>query len=867
MSNKLLVIDGYSFIYRAYHVQPSLTTKKGTPVGALYGFTSMFIKILKDLKPKYVVVVLDSKGKTFRHNIYKEYKKNRPTISDDLIQQLKLLRVLIKAFNISILEKVGFEADDLIATIAKHATEAKQPLIIASSDKDLIQLMSDYIEMYNPIAAQYILSDSVKKKFGTTADKVRDVQALIGDKSDNIPGVKGIGVKIASKLVNKYGSVEAIYKSIDKIENKRYQELLTKNYNNAMLSWCLVGLNKNVKIDYKIEDFRLVSPDVKEISKFLHDYEFNSLIKRVEDLFNLKIADYVKTKLEQDIIVNNNIQEIKTEYEFNQMLSIIEQEGRVSADLRYFNNIIKISFATKNQIFIIDYYQDNILKSNLNSLIHILFADESIKKIVFNLKDFLKIIKCSLKGCEDLFLMSYCINAGKKEDSLIYIINTYSGYNIEESLDQSNVIQYFSECYDRLLELLITSKVLHLYQEIDIPLCYVLNTIEKIGIKVDTVYLRELSQEFSNEISQLENKIFTFTGQVFNILSPKKLGEILFDKMKLPFSKLLVKSKYYTTSSDILEKLKDQGYEIASLILKFRHFSKLKNTYIDNLLKQVNNKTNRIHTTFLQASTITGRLSSRSPNLQNIPIRTIEGNKIRAAFITQKGYKLISADYSQIELRILSCVANIKPLKEAFINNVDIHTQTASQIFSVKAEEVDKDMRRKAKAINFGIIYGISAFGLAKQLNITRTKAQQYIDKYFYEYPGIEKYMINTIDFAKKYGYVTNFLGRKSFIININSKDYSSKSLAERTAINAPIQSFASEIVKIAMVELYQALERLQMKTKMILQIHDELIFESPNNEVNDVIPIIKSIMEKSYCLEDILFNVHILSGDRLVEI
>lgn len=871
----LLIIDGYGFIFRAYHVQPTLTAQNGMPVGAIYGFTSMLIKLLNDFKPEHVVIALDCGGKNFRHNIYSQYKANRPPATEDLIYQLSLVKKAATALNFPVLEKQGFEADDIIATLARHATNLKEDAIIISSDKDLMQLINGYIKMYDPVKAKYITVDDVMAKFGVDPSKVREVQALIGDKSDNIPGVAGIGPKTAAQLIKEYGDIKGIFNSLDKLTNIRQKELLSQNYENALISWQLVGLNEDVDIDLNISNLRWKAPNKSIISDFLHEYGFRSLVKRVENLFNLKIDDIVSHRQEPLLLVNTfKSIFIETNEQFQTILKIIEQEGQVGINFISQDNNIQVNLSTGYEIYRVNYLKENEflddlfshsqrkkLLPNLNKQIHNLFADISIKKITCNLKQILKTFNCKIRAFDDLQLMYYCLSAGKKSKTFEEIIKTYVNADLNE-MNFNEAVRYFNTCYKNLISELVIDKILHLYQDIDLPLCYILNDMEKHGIKININYLKKLSDTFSQEIKKLKEQIFILTGEEFNISSTKQLGQILFDKLKLPFSKISSKSKSYSTSSDVLEKLNEEGYEIADLIIKYRHLTKLKNTYTDTLPKQADTLTDRIHTTFLQTSTTTGRLSSHDPNVQNIPIRTDEGNKIRAAFIAQKGNKLISADYSQIELRILSHVANIPALKTGFNNKLDIHTQTASQIFRLKPEEINPDIRRSAKAINFGIIYGISAFGLAKQLSITKKEAANYIDKYFQEYPGIKDYMISTIDFAKKHGYVKNLLGRKCFIPDINNKNHTLSSFAERAAINAPMQSLAADIVKLAMINIYYELKARKMQTQMILQIHDELIFESPEEEVQTAISLIKSIMENTYKL-DIPTNVDIGVGDN----
>jgi len=879
----LLIIDGYGFVFRAYHVQPPLTSPEGQPVGAIYGFTSMLLKLINDFKPEYAVVVLDSKGKNFRHDLFKEYKANRPPAPDDLISQLQIVRKAAEALNFCVLAKDGFEADDIIATIAKNTTFQGQEAIIISSDKDLLQLMDDKIRIYDPAKSKFISADDVLAKFGVLPNKLREVQALMGDSSDNIPGVKGIGPKTASELINNFGDLEGVYASLDKIKSLRQQELLINYKTQAFLSWQLVGLDTQVDVPKNLDVFAWLNNEELKIVEFITKYGFRSLGKRIENLFNIKIEQHVEQiikpslKLEYSqskrIIINSNDS-------LSELQDKIEDTGVIGVSFEQRDNYNIVSIALKNQIYLLNYNPQKLAyvvdlfsyanKDSLpiyyNEFIDKLFASFSVKKITSDLKNLYKNFIGPLNSFEDLNLMDYCLSAGNKTKSIEEIINYYTTNNVDSTLSTIDLSQYFSDCYEAMKTELFNQKTLHLYQTIDLPLCRILHCMEVDGIKINISYLQKLSTEFQKEIELLEKEIFKFCGEEFNVSSPKQLGQILFEKLKLPFSKISGKSKSYGTGVEILEKLSEDGYGIADLLLKYRHLTKLKNTYTDTLPKQADPRTGRIHTTFLQTSTTTGRLSSNNPNVQNIPIRTKEGNNIRAAFVASSGYKLISADYSQIELRILSHVANIKTLKEAFIKGEDIHKQTASQIFGVKLDEVTPELRRNAKAINFGIIYGISSFGLAKNLNITRKSATDYIAKYFQEYPGIEKYMADTINFARQNLYVENLLGRRCYIPMITNKNHALRSFAERAAINAPMQSLTADIAKMVMVAIDKKLQVESFKTKMILQIHDELVFEAPLSEVETVAKLVKSIMENIITL-DIPTVVDVSCGDNWQEI
>ena len=837
----LIIIDGYGFIFRAYHIQPSLTSPSGIPVGALYGFASMLLKIIKDFDFQHAVIVLDSAGKNFRHEVYSDYKANRPKAAEDLVIQLKLIPKVAEALNFTTFAKVGFEADDIIATLASKATEAKQDAIIISSDKDLMQLINDHIKMYDPVKAKYINDEDVIAKFGVEPERVADVQALIGDKSDNIPGIAGIGVKGAAKLINEFDDLENLLASIGKIENKRLRELLSNDKDNALMSKKLVSLDKDVDIHYDINNLTWDSPGTDKVSFLFDEFGFKSLKSRAENLFHIKIKDSILNSQKKVKSDNIKISEIKDQESFNSLYHQIKSVGIVAVQLSQETDNI----TNGRDLFLSIRYIVYVIHYPKSFDIDMLFEDISIKKITYNLKMILKYFDCRCLAFEDLQLMEYCITSGKKQRSLFEIIKHYDDTKNDSYFPiPTEITVDFTSCYNILEQELFKNKLLFLYKDIDLPICYILHDMEKEGIEINTKYLNDLSNEFEKKIAELEESIYEISGEKFNIASPKQLAEMLFTKMKLPFAKKLAKSQTYSTNADILEKLSSEGYEIADILLYYRQLTKLKNTYTDTLPLQTDQK-GRVHTTFLQNATSTGRLSSHNPNVQNIPIRTAEGNRIRAAFVAKERYDLISADYSQIELRILSYIANIDSLKDAFVKGKDIHTETAMQIFSVSEDQMTPELRRKSKAINFGIIYGISAFGLARRINVTREEGKNYIDKYFQKFPGIKEYMERTIAFAREHEYVENMLGRKIFIPEINSKNGTLRSFAERAAINAPIQSLASDIVKIAMVQVEKELKQHNLKTKMLLQIHDELIFECSKDETIKVMKVIKDTMQK----------------------
>ncbi len=865
----ILIIDGFGFIFRAYHVQPPLSAPDGMPVGAIYGFTSMLIKLIGDLKPQNAVIVLDHSGPNFRHELYDEYKANRPPAPDDLIAQLKIVESAAKAMNFTCISKQGYEADDIIATIASKASNEGRKAVVISSDKDLMQLVDKHVSMYDPAKSKYIEEEDIVKKFGVGANRVRDVQALMGDKSDNIPGVAGIGPKTASQLINEFGNFHELLDSINKVSKPRLQNLLTEYKDDALLSWQLVGLDENVELSETLDDFGWQPPKPKQISEFLNRYGFRSLNKRVENLFKIQVEQAEEAGIEHEdakkniLVINQNIKEISSFEEAGQLISEIKINGYVALhhttqekdlilflnsggatyEVNYSNNSSQEVAASDLFNFAENNNSSNNQDDKLIKTINALLTNKSIKKIGYQIKDIMHDLDQEICAYEDIQIMDYLLSAGKKAKSLLEVIHHYSE---NEPISEKHYVAYFNACYEKLYKQLILDKTLHLYNDIDRPLAFILYKMEREGVKIDASILQNLSSSMGDKIESIEQKIYNLAGKEFNIASPKQLGEVLFDDLKLPYAKTSGKSKSYSTNADILEKLAGDGYEIASLLLDFRHLTKLKNTYTDALPRQINEKTGRVHTSFMQCATSTGRLSSVNPNIQNIPIRTKDGNKIRSAFVAEDGNVLISADYSQIELRILSHVAKISTLKDAFDKGADIHAITASQIFDLPIEDISSEIRRSAKAINFGIIYGISAFGLAKQLGIPRKEAAEYIEKYFQKYPGIKQYMSDIVEYSKSNEYIANELGRKCFLPNINSKNHLLRNFAERAAINAPMQSLASDIVKIAMIKLQKILESQNFKAKIILQIHDELIIEAPAKEQENLLKIIKDTMENA---------------------
>lgn len=910
MSKRIALIDGYGFVFRAYFSLPPLTRKDGTPVGAVYGFTNMLIKLIASLDVSHVAVVFDSGSKTFRNDIYPDYKANRPPCPEDLKPQFPLIRESAESLNLTILEKMGFEADDIIATIAKRASREDYEVIIVSSDKDLMQLVNDKVSMYDAMKNKIIKEVEVKEKFQVMPNKVLDILALMGDASDNIPGVKGIGPKTAVELINQFGSLENIFENLDHITQDKRREYLTIGEENAKLSKVLASLKYDVDVGISdIDELKVKSINPENLINFLEEQGFSSLVSRVKKEFSIttnspnKNAELATKKTEENSFKDVKKTEIKDLETFNNFYTEAKLNGIVTFD--FYQNFITISTNKFNEVpSEIFYFEIALPKANQNSeqndlfsfgetkkeednltesfdvkILQNLFYDNSIKKVFFDAKNFFhKIYLPNFSNIfnfvfEDTLLINHLLNSSIK-NNLDEIVSLNLGENFEEFnfgkildeisknkapeifLDKEKKIEFLtlknfavSVLYKNLNPQIFTSKLSEAYLVYEKPLIKTLARMENSGVKIDTKILANLSEEFGKKIDELTLEIHKISGEEFNIASTQQLSKILFEKLGLDSSKKSKKTGALSTGVKVLEELAVQGHEIANKILEFRKYSKLKNTYTDALPKEIKEETGRIHSNFSSTSTITGRLSSSNPNLQNIPIKTFEGRKIRKAFIAEKNCLLVSADYSQIELRVIAHIAKIDSLIEAFKQNKDIHKITASEVFKVPEDEVSNEMRSKAKAINFGIIYGISAFGLAKQLGISRTEAKDYIDSYLQTYPGIDSYMKEYIELARKNGFVQTLSGRKCFIRDINNKNPILRNEAERLSINAPIQGSASDIVKKAMILLDRKLFEQNIEARIILQIHDELIIETPEENAEKLREILKKEMEQAMML------------------
>ena len=883
------LIDGSGYIFRAYYALPPLTRKSdGMPTGAVSGFCSMLFKLLEDSKskenlqkPSHFAVIFDSARKNFRNEIYSDYKGNRSDAPDDLIPQFEFIRKSVLAFNLPSIEMLNYEADDLIATYVEQILEIGAKVTIVSSDKDLMQLYKKGVRIYDPMKNKFITEDDVHNKFGVTADKVIDVQSLAGDSSDNVPGVPGIGVKTAAELINKYGNLEKLLEKADEIKQNKRRETILENKEKAIISKKLVTLKKDVPIKEKLENFILKEIDKDKLFNFLREMEFNRLLSSVISLYGEP-----KFKNEVTNLSDNKNTEINTKNykliskidELDQWIKEAEENGELAIDTETTSldphqaDLVGISMSTKigKACYIpISHSSGNCLdKKKVINKLKPLLEDKSVKKIGQNIKfDYIIFYHqgINLNSLEDTMLISYVLDAGKNRhnmDTLSEIHLAHKPISFKDivgtgkkqinfkDVDIPKALEYAAEDADitfRLYKILKGNlnreKLTNIYEIFEKPLIKILANMEIEGIKVDDKFLNILSKKFEKKIKDLEKKIFKISKKEFNIASTKQLGEIMYNELKISTLKKTKKGSF-ATSASVLEDLAFKGNELPKLILEWRQISKLKNTYSDSLQEHINPNTKRVHTSFLLAATTTGRLASSDPNLQNIPIKTEDGKEIRKSFVAEKGKILISADYNQIEMRILADLADVKELKKAFKNNQDIHSLTASQIFNCDIKKINSDMRRKAKAINFGIIYGISQYGLAKQIMVTNDEAQDFLKSYFLKFPEIKDYMDKTIKFCRKSGFVSNIFGRRSHITGINDKNFNVRNFQERAAINAPIQGSASEIMRLAMIRLNKKLEETRNSDcKILLQIHDELIFEVPKNNEKELIDLIVSEM------------------------
>jgi len=881
---KFILIDGHALLYRAFYALPQLTTTYGQIVNAAYGFTMILIRLLEEEKPEYITIAFDTPVPTFRHKEFKEYKAHRKKMPDELISQISIIKEIIKNYNIPFFSKEGYEADDIIGTLAKEAEKRSCNTIIVTGDKDAFQLISNHTKVMATIKGitevKIYGEEDIREKFGVGPEKIVDILALKGDVSDNIPGVPGIGEKTALALIKELGSVENILNNPDKISIKSLREQIKKYEEQIKMSKKLATIVREVPIEYDFESFRVKLPNYEELWKIFNKLEFKNLLKKIAPQIN-----HEKEKFKFNLI--------DTKEKLMKLTNIIIERKyfsfylETSSDNSISANILGIALSFKNnENYYIPLFALNLLENSkclspelVLGQLRSCFEDKETIKIGHHLKFTFVLFrrhKIELEGNNfDTLIAAYLLNPSSENYNLRNIFWEYLKYlkNNEDKEGRQDTItsienacenaQNILKLKDVLEEKMEEKKLISLFKNIETPLVKVLGEMEINGIKVDVTFLKKVSQKVDFRLGELKKTIYNLSGTEFNINSPKQLSVVLFEKLKLPVIK---KTKTgYSTNADVLNILAPQ-HKVVSFILEYRELDKLKNTYIDKLPLLVNSKTKRIHTSFHQTVTSTGRLSSSEPNLQNIPIRTKVGREIRKAFIAEEGFVLLSADYSQIELRILAHLSQDENLLNAFKNDEDIHAHTASGIFGLDQNIISKQMRRMAKIINFGIIYGMSSYGLAQNLGIGRGEAEKYISNYFYRYQGVKKYIEREKEEARKKGYVITLLNRRRYLEGINSKDKNICEFNERIAINAPIQGSAADLIKLAMIKISESFKRERFTSRLLLQIHDELVFEIYQPELEKAKGVIKDIMEHSLKLS-VPIKINLQVGNNWAEL
>ncbi len=898
----VFLVDGSGFIFRAFHALPPMTRPDGTPVNAVYGFCNMLMKLLRDTDADHIAVIFDSARKTFRNEIYPEYKAQRPPPPEELIPQFQLCRDAVEAFNVPAVDLPGYEADDLIATYTRQARAIDAEVTVVSSDKDLMQLVEDKVVLFDAMRNRELGLDAVQEKFGVGPDKVVEVQALAGDSVDNVPGVPGIGVKTAALLISEYGDLEGLLAHAEEIKQPKRREALITNAELARVSRQLVLLKDDVPVERDLDSFNVREPNVDVLSKFLRDQGFKSIVARVESQLGGS-GEVSSTKSEPEAADGEPSYElVQDEGTLENWVAAATRAGLVAFDtettsldaMRAELVGFSLSVVSGSACYVPVGHKPPKTQASLDlgdsgetaeageanggprqielkkaiKLLKPMLQDPSVLKVGHNIKyDAMVLARYGVEiaPVDDTLVLSHVLDAGlhghgMDELATLHLSHTNIKFSEVAGSGRKQVTfdyvpleaarDYAAEdasvtlrLHELLKPRLLAEHMVSVYETVERPLIPVLLAMERAGVLVDPKFLRELSADFAKRLAELEVAIHKLAGEEFNIASPKQLGEILFDKMGISGGKK-GKTGAYGTGADVLEGLAAEGHDLPARVLDWRQLAKLKSTYTDTLTEQINPDTGRVHTSYAMAGASTGRLASTDPNLQNIPIRTEEGRKIREAFVAKRGARLVSLDYSQIELRVLAHMAGIEALVEAFRNGVDIHALTASQVFELPIEGMDPMTRRRAKAINFGIIYGISPFGLARQLAIPQGEAKAYIEAYFERYPGIRDYMEDVRSSARKTGYVTTLFGRHVHVAGINERNPAHRGFAERQAINAPIQGSAADIIKRAMIRVPDALMKAKLKATMLLQVHDELLFEVPSAEVDDTISIVGKTME-----------------------
>ncbi len=832
MKGRVFIVDGSSVLYRSFYALPRLTNSAGLPTNAVYGFHNVLRKLIREEKPDYLVVAFDVKGKTVRHELFEEYKAQRKPMPEELQVQIPYVKKLLEALNIPYIEEPKYEADDLMASLAKKLKEQGYEVVIVSSDKDLLQVLEDGIKIYHPGKGKYIDKEECEKYFGVKPEQVADVLALMGDPVDNIPGVKGIGEKTAKALIKKFGSLEALLQNLDKVPPRQRRAILS-HMEDLKLSYQLVKIDKNLPIDLNIEEFRLREPDLDKLLPLLRELEFNSLLK---EYINTAEETGTFSTLASPREVKKALQEVRDRLS----LGVDGSDHRpMWAELRG----ISFSPAPGRGFYIPVRGNEKEVLSEISSFL----SDEGLPKYGHNLKYHEVVLlrrEVALRGLYmDSMLLSYLLWPEKRAHTLESVALEVLGVHWGKAARGGESAEIALRLCDVLYPKLKEEELEKVYWEIELPLVEVLARMEFNGVKLDLEKLRALSRELERELSALSEEIYEKAGVRFNINSPKQLGEVLFEKLRLPLVKKTKKTKGYSTDMEVLKELSSL-HEVPGLVLKYRQLAKIKSTYIEPLASFVHPQTGRIHTIYHQTGTATGRLSSSDPNLQNIPIRGELGKKVREAFVAEEGRFLLSADYSQIELRVVAHMSGDEKLIKAFRDGEDIHRATAEEVFAGMDLPPD-EKRRRAKIINFSIIYGTSPYSLSKELGVDVHQAAEFIRKYFEKYPGVKNYIDRTVAEAREKGYVKTLFGRKRRIPELRSPNKNIQAAGERIAMNTPIQGTAADIMKKAMIEVYEFLRKGGFRAKMIMQVHDELVFEVPEDELDTVKEKVKEIMEK----------------------
>jgi DNA polymerase-1 len=893
MSKKepIYLIDGSTYFYRAYHAVAPLTTASGLPTHAAYGFTNILLRVIREKEPTYLAVAFDAKGPNFRHEMYKDYKANRPPMPDDLAVQIPYIKKIVEAHNIMTMEEQGVEADDLIASAARKLAAAGHKVIVVSGDKDLLQLVGNDIVMWDPMKDVVMDSAGINKKYNVDPDKLLDLFALMGDSSDNVPGVPGIGPKTAEKLINEYASLDNLFDQLDSLKKSKMKENLVAHQDDAFLSRDLIRLKEDLDIPAVPEAYLIPDPDTEKLKKLYTELEFTRLMKTQIPAQSVSQEGFTLVQTEKDLDGISGLLD-------NAPFLVIDTETTAIDPLSAELVGISICVAADQAFYIPLAHKggnDEPVTGQLDKKLVLEFLcpyleNPALPKLGHNLKFDYSIIRqlgdeVNLAGpLWDTMIAAYLLNPGrrsfklddlcreqldlrltsfkevtkgdKRPDSFSYVpLAEAKNYSCEDVYGTFLLWEQFKPQLEK-------QKLWQLFAELETPLVPILADMELTGIRIDKPHLLELSKEFSGKLAELEKEIYRFAGEEFNINSPGQLGDILFEKLNLPHGR---KTKTgYSTDVKVLEKL--SFHELPQAVLMYRNINKLQSTYVEKLAGLVHPKTGRVHTSFNQTVTATGRLSSSNPNLQNIPIRTEEGQRIRQAFVPEQGYLFLAGDYSQIDLRVLAHYSQDKALLDAFRSGQDIHNQTAAEIFFVSPMLITSQMRRVAKTINFGIVYGMSSFGLAGQLNLSRKEAQTFIDRYFKHYAGVQQFMDDIVEQARKDMYVTTLLNRIRLLPDINISNRTRREFAERTAINTPIQGTAADIIKLAMIKVDHEIKKSGLRAKMLLQIHDELVFEVPENEVEKTEKLVKDSMESVMEL-DVPLVVNISLGKNLAKV